>query len=191
MGYNSKHLLLHKIRVDAHEKELENVCMPGKQGKTLAKLSKDEKVVIVENLRVAHKIWHTPLADFNKELDVYVKNYADMVRTCFGVGPEKVIGIFYGGYPLHNQRDIPVKEQDEYWITRDRMRRYDSLAWSKLSNLPNWHYQDNGRALDPYVEASWDGFHFLQVMNKIGGASKLMTLITMDIVLAALGALYY
>ena len=145
--------------------------------------------MIVENLRLAHKIWHTPFATFEKELDTYVKNYDNMVRNCFGVGPEDVVGIFYGGYPIHHMRDIPVKDPDEYWITRDRMRQYDAGAWNKLKVLPMWHYQDNYRALDPYVEASWDGFHFLQVLNKIGGASKLMTLISFDIALAALGTL--
>ena len=113
------------------------MCM-GKVNSVLAKPKKGEKVVVVENLRLAHKIWHTPLATFEKELDTYVKNYDNMVRNCFGVGPEDVVGIFYGGYPIHHMRDIPVKDPDEYWITRDRMRQYDAAAWNKLKVLPMW-----------------------------------------------------
>ena len=188
VSFNSRHFLTNKIHVEEHQKEFESMCM-GQVSEVLAKPKKGEKVVVVENMRLAHKIWHTPLAVFEQELDNYVKNYATMVRNCLGLSPEDVVGIFYGGYPIHHMRDIPVKEKEEYWITGDRMRQYDAAAWSKLKALPNWHYQDNQRALDPYVEASWDGFHFLQVMYKIGGASKLMTLIALDIALAALGAL--
>ena len=188
VGYNAKHHYMSRLRVDTHEKELNKVCVSSNRA-TLSRPGSGHKVIIVENLRIAHKIWHTPVEEFKRQVDEYVTNYEKYIKNCFGASPSNVIGIFYGGYPLHNQRDIPVKEQEEYWITRDRMRLYDKIAWERLSKLPNWYYQDNRRALDPYVEASWDGFHFLQVMNKIGGASKLMTAITLNIAFAALGTL--
>jgi len=128
-------------------------------------LEMNKRVIFVSDFNVAHLIWENQLRYLNA---VTIPNIEQRWISILKSSEEtEVQGIYYAGYPLYFEK---YKH-----MTYDRMVIANSLLEAALKNL-SFSVADTFTPLLSRPDASWDGNHFLQVLDKLGGASKMVTM---------------
>ena len=128
-----------------------------------------KKVFYVSDFQVAHEIWHHPISHLENVLIPKIeKEWKRITETIHNssTGTE-VHGIYYAGYP-------PFFERKQF-ITSQRMAKANALLGRALRNL-SFAIVDTSIPLSSRPDASWDGLHFLQARERVGGASKMITM---------------
>jgi len=134
---------------------------------TKAPMSTAPRVYVVANFGIAHLIWHQSLDYISR---VTIPTLKREWREKFGA--VQAHGIFWTGYPAHSER--------EKYITHDRMVRANALLASAVDPDLQWRVFNTTTPLWSRPDASWDLFHFLQVHDKVGGVSKIITMMLLD-----------
>jgi hypothetical protein len=128
------------------------------------------RVFVVTNIRIAHLLWKQPM---QRLLDYVIPEMDQRWSAVLNSTDQQqeIHGVYYTGYPAHFER--------ERFITHDRMVKGNAILGKAAEHL-GFSVLDTTIPLSSRPDAAWDGFHFLQTKDAVGGVSRMVTMILLN-----------
>lgn len=166
LGYYVPHLIGERVFWQNMVPNFGNVTKMLEQTQT-------SKLYIVVNFKIAHLVWKHPMEHIYKTVIPEIKQEWQRLQNAVHNHSRlnQVQVVFATGVPAHFER--------ERFITQERMLEA-SAALVRMANKLGISVLDTITPFSSRPDASWDGFHFLQVLDREGGASKMLLMMLLN-----------
>jgi hypothetical protein len=135
----------------------------------ILKQVKTPNLYILTNFVLAHHVWHDRLGENSAVVQTIRDDWNSFIRGASNT--TNFQAIFATGVPAHFER--------EKGLTKYRMAQGSSVLRQVAEDL-GFVIFDTIPPLESRQDASWDGFHFLQVRDKRGGVSKMLMMMLLN-----------